>query len=166
MDPTLRGDAAVAQPEHVPTSLKKVITTRQFIFMALGSSIGAGLLISTGQAIAVGGPAPLLIAYTIVGFAVLITMCNLGELATTYPVRGSFYEFSVRFISPAWGFAMGWNYVMNFLFVGKGIFDVISFSGFIFKKKKMKSSYSGYDHVSKALHAPETSTDLVRNDKH
>lgn len=32
-----------------PTCLKKVITTRQFVLMALGSSIGAGLLLSTGQ---------------------------------------------------------------------------------------------------------------------
>ncbi|KAI0114441.1 amino acid permease/ SLC12A domain-containing protein [Nemania sp. FL0031] len=44
-------------------------------------------------------------------------MCNLGELSTNFPDKGSFYEFSVRFISPSWGFAMGWNYVMNFVFV-------------------------------------------------
>ncbi|TGJ84727.1 hypothetical protein E0Z10_g4015 [Xylaria hypoxylon] len=103
--------------EPAQTGLKEVITTRQFIFMALGSSIGAGLLLSTGQALAVGGPAPLLIAFTLVGFAVWITMCNLGELSTNFPITGSFYEFSVRFISPSWGFAMGWNYVMNFVFV-------------------------------------------------
>ncbi|KAI0449251.1 amino acid permease/ SLC12A domain-containing protein [Xylaria acuta] len=44
-------------------------------------------------------------------------MCNLGELSTNFPVQGSFYEYSVRFISPSWGFAMGWNYVINFIFV-------------------------------------------------
>lgn len=69
------------------------------------------------KALAAGGPAPLLIAFAVVGFAVCITMCNLGELSTNFPVKGSFYEFSVRFISPSWGFAMGWNYVMNFVFV-------------------------------------------------
>ncbi|KAI0474324.1 amino acid permease/ SLC12A domain-containing protein [Xylaria cf. heliscus] len=104
-------------PESEPTCLKKVITTRQFILMALGSSIGAGLLVATGQALAVGGPAPLFIAFAVVGLAVWITMCNLGELSTNFPVQGSFYEYSVRFISPSWGFAMGWNYVMNFIFV-------------------------------------------------
>jgi amino acid transporter len=36
---------------------------------------------------------------------------------TRYPVNGSFYNYSVRFIDPAWGFAMGWNYVMNWLVV-------------------------------------------------
>ncbi|KAI3322372.1 amino acid permease/ SLC12A domain-containing protein [Xylariaceae sp. AK1471] len=115
--PTESDDATIALPESSQKSLKRVITTRQFIFMALASSIGAGLLLSTGQALAVGGPAPLFIAFAIIGFAVWITMCNLGELSTNFPVTGSFYEFSVRFISPSWGFAMGWNYVLNFVFV-------------------------------------------------
>lgn len=34
-----------------------------------------------------------------------------------YPVNGSFYNYSVRFIDPAWGFAMGWNYALNWLIV-------------------------------------------------
>lgn len=68
-------------------------------------------------ALAVGGSASLLIALAVVGFAVWITMCALGELSTNFPVKGSFYEYSVRFISPSWGFAMGWNYVMEFVIV-------------------------------------------------
>ncbi|KAI0506010.1 amino acid permease/ SLC12A domain-containing protein [Xylaria bambusicola] len=104
-------------PELASTGLEKVITTRQFIFMALGSSIGAGLLIASGQALDVSGPAPLLIAFAMNGFAVWVTMCNLGELSTHFPGEGSFYEFSVRFISPAWGFTMGWNYVLNMIFI-------------------------------------------------
>ncbi|CAJ2503165.1 Uu.00g105590.m01.CDS01 [Anthostomella pinea] len=112
--------APTDSPAHVEHpgstgSLKKVITTRQFIFMALSSSIGAGLLLSTGQALAVGGPAPLFIGFAVVGLAVWITMCSLGELSTNFPVKGSFYEYSVWFISPSWGFSMGWNYVMNFI---------------------------------------------------
>ncbi|KAI0389172.1 amino acid permease/ SLC12A domain-containing protein [Xylariaceae sp. FL0594] len=118
---TIENVAAPTTPPPTPdvpdTTLRQVISTRQFVFMALSSSIGAGFLVSTSQALAVGGPAPLLIAFAVVGFSVWITMCALGELSTSFPVKGSFYEFSVRFISPAWGFAMGWNYVMNFVFV-------------------------------------------------
>ncbi len=36
---------------------------------------------------------------------------------TRYPVNGSFYNYSLRFIDPAWGFAMGWNYAINWLIV-------------------------------------------------
>lgn len=41
----------------------------------------------------------------------------LGELAYLYPISGGFYTYSVRFIDPAWGFAMGWNYVFQWAIV-------------------------------------------------
>lgn len=41
----------------------------------------------------------------------------LGELAIMYPVSGGFYVYSTRFIDPSWGFAMGWNYVFQWLIV-------------------------------------------------
>jgi amino acid transporter len=41
----------------------------------------------------------------------------LGELAVMYPVSGGFYTYSTRFISPSWGFAMGWNYVFQWAIV-------------------------------------------------
>lgn len=34
-----------------------------------------------------------------------------------YPVSGGFYTYSTRFIDPSWGFAMGWNYVMQWAIV-------------------------------------------------
>jgi amino acid transporter len=41
----------------------------------------------------------------------------LGELAIMFPISGGFYTYSVRFIDPAWGFAMGWNYVFQWAIV-------------------------------------------------
>jgi amino acid transporter len=38
-------------------------------------------------------------------------------LRPRYPVNGSFYNYSIRFIDPAWGFAMGWNYALSWLIV-------------------------------------------------
>lgn len=32
-----------------------------------------------------------------------------------YPISGGFYTYSTRFIDPAWGFAMGWNYVFQWV---------------------------------------------------
>lgn len=45
------------------------------------------------------------------------TVQALGEMAVTFPVAGSFSAFATRFIDPAWGFASGWNYAMQWLFV-------------------------------------------------
>lgn len=41
----------------------------------------------------------------------------LGELAILYPVSGGFYTFSTRFIDPSWGFAMGYNYFLQWAVV-------------------------------------------------
>ena len=45
------------------------------------------------------------------------TVHALGEMAVLYPVAGSFSAYSTRFLDPAWGFAMGWNYALQWLIV-------------------------------------------------
>jgi yeast amino acid transporter len=49
----------------------------------------------------------------IIGVMMFNVVYALGELAVMYPVSGGFYTYSVRFIDPSWGFAMGWNYVFQ-----------------------------------------------------
>lgn len=65
----------------------------------------------------VGGPAALLLAFIIIGIVLYFTIQALGEMAVAFPVAGSFSAFATRFIDPAWGFACGWNYAMQWLFV-------------------------------------------------
>ena len=43
------------------------------------------------------------------------TIQALGEMSVLFPVAGSFSAYSTRFLDPAWGFAMGWNYAMQWL---------------------------------------------------
>ncbi len=40
-------------------------------------------------------------------------MTSLGEMATYLPVSGSFSTYATRFVDPALGFALGWNYWFN-----------------------------------------------------
>lgn len=40
-------------------------------------------------------------------------MTSLGEMATYMPVSGSFSTYASRFVDPAFGFALGWNYWFN-----------------------------------------------------
>lgn len=64
-----------------------------------------------------GGPASLLLAFSLTGVMMYCTVQALGELAVLFPVAGSFAAYSTRFLDPAWGFAMGWNYAMQWLVV-------------------------------------------------
>ncbi|KAI8635979.1 hypothetical protein BD408DRAFT_426885 [Parasitella parasitica] len=40
-------------------------------------------------------------------------MTCLGEMATYMPVSGSFNHYATRFVDPAFGFALGWNYWLS-----------------------------------------------------
>ncbi|KAK2589392.1 histidine permease [Conoideocrella luteorostrata] len=76
-----------------------------------------GLFVASGKALHSGGPASLLIAFSIVGIMLYCTCQALGELAVLFPIAGSFSSWATRFLDPSWGFAMGWNYAMQWLTV-------------------------------------------------
>jgi amino acid transporter len=76
---------------------------------SLLNTLGTGLFIGSGQALATGGPASLLLSFILIGFVIYCTVQALGEMAVVFPVAGSFSAFATRFVDPAWGFAMGWK---------------------------------------------------------
>lgn len=101
----------------VVDSLDRTMKTRHMHMISIGGSIGAGFFVGSGKALSTGGPASLLIDFLIVGIMMFNTVYALGELAVMFPVSGGFYTYSTRFIDPSWGFAMGWNYVMQWAVV-------------------------------------------------
>ncbi|KAF5097417.1 hypothetical protein D0Z00_002405 [Geotrichum galactomycetum] len=97
--------------------LQRSLKTRHLKMIAIGGSIGTGLFIGSGKALANGGPASLLIAFFLIGVMLYCTIQALGELTVRFPVSGAFSTFCTRFIDPAWGFAIGWNYGLQWLIV-------------------------------------------------
>jgi lysine-specific permease len=81
--------------------------------IALGGTIGTGLFVASGATIAQAGPMGALVAYGAIGVMVFFLMTSLGEMATYMPLSGSFAAFAGKFVDPAFGFAMGWNYWFN-----------------------------------------------------
>ncbi|KAJ8521185.1 hypothetical protein ONZ45_g2094 [Pleurotus djamor] len=93
--------------------LQRGLSARQVQMIAIAGTIGTGLFLGTGRSLAQGGPAAMLICYSLVGFIVYVTLLLLGEMATQYPVAGSFNTYATRFFSPSYGFALSWNYWFN-----------------------------------------------------
>lgn len=78
--------------------------------IAFGGIVGASIWYGTGSAVAYSGPLGALISFIIVGVDVFFVMQSLGEMSTLFPVQGAFIELAGRFIDPAAGFSLGWNY--------------------------------------------------------
>lgn len=99
-------------PQH-NVKLKRGMHQRHMSMIAIGGSIGTGLFVASGATINQAGPGGALLAYALIGVMVFFLMQSLGEMATYLPIAGSFGEYARRFVSPSFGFAMGWNYWYN-----------------------------------------------------
>ncbi|API72778.1 MULTISPECIES: amino acid permease [Leuconostoc] len=94
---------------HIQRRLK----TRHVSMIALGGSIGTGLFVASGATVAQAGPLGAIVAYLAIGVMVYFLMTSLGEMATYSPTSGSFSDYAGKYVDPALGFAMGWNYWFN-----------------------------------------------------
>ena len=110
-------DVEMAAQATATSPLLRRLKSRHLQMIAIGGSIGTGLFVGSGKALAHGGPASVVIAFSLIGIMMFCTVQALGEMAVVFPVAGSFASYSTRFIDPAWGFAMGWNYALNWLVV-------------------------------------------------
>lgn len=81
-------------PIVVSDKLARQLSARQVQMIAIAGTIGTGLFLGTGKSLATGGPASMLISYSIVGAIVFITMLSLGEMATFVPIAGSFCTYA------------------------------------------------------------------------
>lgn len=97
----------------MPDTLKRSLLPRHLIMIALGGSIGTGLFLASGSSIATAGPGGAMLAYVLIAIMVYFLMSSLGEMASFRPTTGSFCEYSTIYVSPEFGFAMGWNYWFN-----------------------------------------------------
>lgn len=102
----------VDQLGHKP-ELKRGLKSRHITMISLGGTIGTGLFLASGSAIATAGPGGTLLAYALIGIMVYFLMTSLGEMAAFMPTSGSFSTYATRFVDPALGFALGWNYWYN-----------------------------------------------------
>ncbi|KAI5360564.1 Putative amino acid permease [Septoria linicola] len=108
-------DTAIVEADQ--NKLHRSLKGRHMQMIAIGGAIGAGLFVGSGGAFQTGGPASVVIGFSIVGGMIYLMMQALAELAVMYPINGAFTMYIVRFIDPSWGFACGWQYAISWLTV-------------------------------------------------
>ncbi|KIJ21086.1 hypothetical protein PAXINDRAFT_66437 [Paxillus involutus ATCC 200175] len=83
---------------------------QRHVQMYIAGTIGTGLFLGSGEALSGAGPVGALIAYALVGTVAYSSLCSIGEMTSHAPISGTFPHFAARWVDPALGFAVGWNY--------------------------------------------------------
>jgi amino acid transporter, AAT family len=94
------GGAALNNAE---SGLRHQLTAGQMTMVAVGGSIGTGLLLGTAAAIELAGPAVIL-SFVLAAFISWTVALALGELASTHPAAGSFGVYGDLYLNQWAGF--------------------------------------------------------------
>ena len=97
--------------------LRRDLNMRHLCFLALGSGVGTGLFMGSGNILKYGGPGSLMISFVLLGFMVITVIFAVGELVSVFPSSASYAEMLKRFVHPSAGFAIGINYVTTWLII-------------------------------------------------
>ncbi|KAG6380298.1 general amino acid permease 1 [Boletus reticuloceps] len=110
-------------------NVKRQLGKHHIQMIALAGIIGTGLFLGLGQILALTGPLGSLLVFIHVATVVYATMVSVGEMTSYAPISGSFLLYAARWLDPAIGFALGWNY---FYYLGTAIpLEITAFSAMI-----------------------------------
>lgn len=108
---------------------KRTLGPLSLVSLGIGSVVGAGIFVQTGQAAALyGGPA-IAISFVISGIACLLAGLCYAELAALIPVSGSAYTYTYGSLGEFFAWVVGWCLILEYLFSGAAV--AVSWSGAI-----------------------------------
>src|SRR6204780_4169916 len=79
------------------------LTAGQMTMVAVGGSIGTGLLLGSAPALEMAGPS-IILSYVVAAFIAYTVAMALGELASVHPAAGSFGVYGELYLNPYLGF--------------------------------------------------------------
>lgn len=106
---------------------KRTLGPISLVSLGIGSVVGAGIFVQTGQAAALyGGPA-IAISFIVSGIACLLAGLCYAELASMIPVSGSAYTYTYGSLGEILAWVVGWCLILEYLFSGAAV--AVSWSG-------------------------------------
>ncbi|HEY6971790.1 MAG TPA: amino acid permease [Candidatus Angelobacter sp.] len=95
--------------ENREQGLRKQLTAGQIAMVAVGGSIGTGLLLGSGAAIQVAGPA-VIVSYILSAAMTWTVAMAMGELSSLHPAAGSFGVYAEMYLNDWAGFIARYGY--------------------------------------------------------
>src|ERR1700724_16498 len=96
----------VTEREH---GLKRQLKAGQMAMVAVGGSIGTGLLLGSGAAIQIAGPA-VIVSYIISALICWTVALAMGEMSAMHPAAGSFGVYAELYLNDWAGFVARYGY--------------------------------------------------------
>jgi len=107
-------EAICADLDNSPP-LKRVLTASSLTAIGLGSTIGTGIFILTGQVAAQNTGPALTLALLIAAFGSTLAAICYSEFAAMIPVSGSAYTYAYCTLGEALAWIIGWNLSLEYL---------------------------------------------------
>lgn len=107
---------AAVKTAPAATGLGTSLKQRQLTMMGLGSAIGAGLFLGSGEGIMLAGPA-VLVSYLVAGTLIILVMWALGEMAAANPNSGAFSVYAEKAMGKVAGATVGWLWWLQLVVV-------------------------------------------------
>lgn len=99
----------MSNSKQAEQALRQQLSAGQMAMVAVGGSIGTGLLLGSGAAVQIAGPA-VVITYILGAFLAWTVTNALGELASAHPSAGSFGLYAELYLNPWAGFVARYGY--------------------------------------------------------
>jgi len=108
----------ISDNEH---GFKRTLTAASLTTLGIGSVIGAGIFVLTGQAAAqYAGPA-IVISFIIAGLACAFAGLCYAEFASMIPISGSAYTYAYATLGELLAWIIGWDLILQYLFAASTV---------------------------------------------
>jgi L-asparagine transporter-like permease len=95
--------------ERKSTELRRELNAPQIAMVAIGGSIGTGLLLGSGAAVQIAGPG-IILSYGLGALIAFAVTMALGEMSSLHPAAGSFGVYADMYLNPWAGFVSRYGY--------------------------------------------------------
>ncbi|MCQ8242087.1 amino acid permease [Rhizosaccharibacter radicis] len=121
-----RKPAASVAVEARGTGLRRTLGPAQITALGIGSIIGAGIYVMTGNAAAAyAGPA-ILLSFVLAGLACGFAALCYAELASVMPVAGSAYTYAYATLGELFAWIIGWLMLLEYGIAGSAVASGLS----------------------------------------